>query len=96
MSDNNALDQSSELPNQPSKHQDNFFSGPNTVPIYTVLSILVKMKNSLGLEAMLEYIDKYLCTIEKHNPQIKYAASLAINLISVEKIYKEAMSCEKK
>ena len=67
----------------------------NTIAIYTVLSILVKMKNSLGLEAALEYIDKYLTTIEKHNPKIKHATSLAIRFISVEKIYKEAMRCEK-
>ena len=67
----------------------------NTIAIYTVLSILVKMKNSLGLEAALEYIDKYLTTIEKHNPKIKDATSLAIKFISVEKIYKEAMRCEK-
>ncbi len=67
----------------------------NTIAIYTVLSILVKMKNSLGLEAALEYIDKYLTTIEKYNPQIKDATSLAIKFISVEKIYKEAMRCEK-
>ncbi len=75
---------------------DTFFSGQNMVAIYTVLSILVKMKNSLGLEATLEYIDKYLSTIEKHNPKIKHAASLAIKLISVEKIYNEAVHCEKK
>ena len=68
---------------------------PNNVAIYTVLSILIKMKNSLGLEATLEYIDKYLCTIEKYNPQIKDAVSQAIQLISVERIYKEAMHCEK-
>ena len=67
----------------------------NAIAIYTVLSILVKMKNTLGLEAALEYVDKYLTTIEKYNPQIKNAISLAIRFISVEKIYQEAMSCEK-
>ena len=79
-----------------SKIQEPLFSGQNMVAIYTVLSILVEMKNSLGLEATLEYIDKYLSTVEKHNPQIKHAASLAIKLISVEKIYNEAVHCEKK
>ena len=67
----------------------------NSIAIYTVLSILIKMKNSLGLEATLEYVDKYLGTIEKHNPQVKHAVSQALQLISVEKIYKEAMHCEK-
>ena len=78
------------------KKSDSLFSFNNTIAVYTVLSILIKMQHRLGLEAMLEYMEKYLCTIEKHNPQMKYAASLAINLISVEKIYKEATDCEKK
>ena len=67
----------------------------NSIAIYTVLSILIKMKNTLGLEATLEYVEKYLHTIEKHNPQVKDAVSHAVQLISVEKIYKEAMHCEK-
>ena len=70
-------------------------SSHNTVAIYTVLSILVKMKTSLGLEAMLEYIGKYLEIIEQTHPKIKSAVSQALGLMSINKIYKEAMSNEK-
>ena len=85
----------SSIPFQDFSQKDPCVSS-NTVAIYTVLSILVEMKNVLGLEATLEYIGRFLYTIEKHNPQIKEAASLAIKLISVEKIYKEAVHGEKK
>ena len=65
------------------------------IAIYTVLSILVRMKHQLGLEAMLEYIRKYLETIDKQNPQFKSAVAQAIEMMSIEKIYKEAMHCER-
>ena len=68
-----------------------FISGRDAVAVYTVLSILVKMEHTLGLEAMLEYIETYLCVIEQHNPHLKYAVSRALQMISVEKIYKEAV-----
>ena len=88
--------QTSDQFKKPPLVQNTFFSGQNMVAIYTVLSILIEMKKTLGLEATLEYIDRYLSTIEQHNPQIKHAASLAIKLISVEKIYNEAVHCQKK
>lgn len=69
-------------------------SDHNMVAIYTVLSILLKMKNSLGLEAMLEYIGKYLEVMEVQHPGMKEAVAKALSLISVEKIYKEAGSCK--
>ena len=77
------------------KTENIFLSSDNMIAIYTVLSILIKMKRLLGLEAMLEYIQRYLETIEKRHPPIKQAVSQAIQLISVEKIYKEAVNCEK-
>lgn len=66
--------------------------GHNTVAVYIVLALVMRMKDTLGLEAMLEYIATYLRTIEKHNPLIQQAASLAISHINVENIYKEAIS----
>lgn len=70
---------------------ENFFLSPNNmIAIYTVLSILVKMERQLGLEAMLEYIRKYLETIDRQNPEFKSAVSRAIEMMSIEKIYKEA------
>ena len=81
-------------PNKP--EPINMFTSPiNMVAIYTVLTILVKMQNSLGLEAMIEYIAKYLSTIERHHPEMKKAVAQALTLMSVEKIYRETTSSGK-
>lgn len=68
-----------------------FTSSANSIAIYTVLCILRRMKQEVGLEAMLEYLDKYLGTIEAHNPQVKSAVEKALGMMSVEKMYREAM-----
>ena len=84
------------MPTQ-NERSPNMLKSPNsTVAIYTVLTILVKMKNSLGLEAMLEYIENYLSAIEKTHPDIKLAVAKALTMMSIEKIYREATSDEKK
>ena len=59
-------------------------------------SILLVMKKDLGLEAMLEYMDQYLKTIDKHNPKLKFAVEKALSYMSVEKMYKDAMKREQK
>jgi len=64
-----------------------FLSSDNTIAIFTTLSILLKMKNRLGLEAMMEYMEFYLATIERHNPRFKGAVEQAMALVSVEKMY---------
>ena len=70
-----------------------FMKPTQSVPVYTVLKILVKMKKQLGLEVMLDYMDYYLKIIETHNPDVKEAVEKALTMISVEKIYKEAKEC---
>ena len=65
-----------------------------SIPVYTVLKILIKMKQQLGLEVMLDYMDYYLKIIETHNPDIKEAVEKALMMINVEKIYKEAKECK--
>ena len=67
-----------------------FETKDNLIAIYSVLSILVKMKSELGLEAMLEYVHNYLFEIERHNPKLKFAVAKALSLMSIEKIYREA------
>ena len=67
------------------------FSPATTVGIYTVLTILGVMKQQLGLEAMLDYINKYIYLIEQTNPETKHAVQRALTLISVEGIYNDAM-----
>ena len=62
----------------------------HSVATYTMLCVLKKMRDQMGLEAMIEYLEKYLCIIEEHNPQLKMAVKHALTLLNVEKIYKEA------
>lgn len=72
-----------------------FLSVENIVAIYTILQILWVMKQRLGLEAMLEYINTYLNEIENNNPFLKKAVNEAMQLISVEKLYKDMTNDEK-
>ena len=68
------------------------FSGPtNSIIVYTVFSILRQMRRQLCLEAMLEYMEEYLETVEQNNPRLKTAVSKALSMISVKKMYKDAM-----
>ena len=67
------------------------FLPQNSIPTYTVLCVLGKMKHELGLEAMLEYTEKYLEIIDNHNPRLKAAVAKALSMMSVEKIYADAM-----
>ena len=65
------------------------FLKDNTVAIYTILTVLLKMKSTLGMEAMLEYIVHYSAMIERHNPVFKDAVQHALSLMSVEKMYRD-------
>lgn len=79
-----------------SKASENFLSNSNLVALYTTLMVLNRIKAEIGLEAMLEYLDKYLLTIETHNPRFKSAVLKALSLINIEKIYKDMMLNESK
>ncbi len=92
MSDHTPLENQNETKKGQNPAQN--LSNHDAIAIYTVLKILLKMQKTLGLEAMLEYIAKYLEAIDKNNPQIKYAVSQATSLINIEKIYKEAVCNE--
>ena len=70
------------------------FAPKNAVTIYTMLSILLTMKRTLGMEAMLEYMEQYITIIDKHNPEFKFAVIRALSCISMEKLYKDAMTCD--
>ena len=60
-----------------------------TVTIYTILTILMRMKSDFGFEAMLEYVDKYLKAIETHTPEIKSAVDQAIQVVNLHRLYRE-------
>ena len=89
MDTNERSESNAKIPRQP--FQNIFTTSVNSIAIYTVLCILRRMKREVGLEAMLEYLDKYLGTIEAHNPQLKSAVEKALGMMSVEKMYREAM-----
>jgi hypothetical protein len=71
------------------------FPPEHAVAFYTFLAILLKMKHELGLEAMLEYMAKYLRTIDSHNPKIALAVGKALNVIPVDIIFNELTKYDK-
>lgn len=74
----------------PSANSSNIFTQPhNIIAIYTVLSILLKMRRLMGLEAMLEYIQLYLKKVEDQDHQLKPAVTRALEMMSLEKIVAE-------
>lgn len=89
MDTNERSESNAKIPRQP--FPNIFTNSANSIAIYTVLCILRRMKREVGLEAMLEYLDKYLGIIETHNPQLKQAVAKALGMMSVEKMYREAM-----
>ena len=70
-----------------SKSPDAFNS--QAVTVYTVLTVLMRMKSDFGFEAMLEYMEKYLRSLEAQNPEIRTALRKALDVISLHRIYKE-------
>jgi len=92
MNPNEPIKKSSESqPHTPSL----LFPPEHSTAFYTFLSILLKMKQELGLEAMLEYMEKYLRTIDSHNPNIANVVGKALNSIPVEVIFNELSKHEK-
>ena len=71
-------------------------STDNIISVYTATAILLEIKKSLGLEAMIEYMEKYLLLIESKNPRLKFAVGQAIRLINVDKFYRDLMIHETK
>ena len=78
------------------KNQDGIFSGRNVVVIFTLLSILIKMKKQCGLEAMLEYMEEYLRVMGEGNPKVRFAVRRVLTMMSVEKMYHDAIQTKKK
>ncbi|MBP9854366.1 MAG: hypothetical protein KBD53_05825 [Candidatus Omnitrophica bacterium] len=77
-------EQSERFPNQTRNVQE-------SIAVYTVLTILIKMREQLGLEAMLEYLQEYANVIERNNPKLKDAVLRALKIINVKKMYGDAL-----
>jgi hypothetical protein len=81
-------------PDFPHAKDPSLFTPGNILTIYTTLCILSEMKKRLGLEAMLEYIEKYCRIVEGNNPELKSAVEKALMHVDAEKIYKDTMKCK--
>lgn len=67
----------------------------NNFPVFMAIMTLVKIKQELGLEAMVEYVDHYVEVINENNPKLGDAYQQAMKFINVEKIYQEMISKHK-
>ena len=51
----------------------------NLIPLYSGITILFEIRKNFGLEAMLEYMEKFLKLIDRHNPQLRSAVLKAMD-----------------
>ena len=70
-------------------------SGSNTIAVYTALRILMEMRRQLGFEAMVEYIERYLGTVETFTPEMKSAVTKALLVINIKTLYADFRPYEK-
>jgi len=63
----------------------------NEITIYTVMKVMARMKETMGLEAMLQYMERYSIFIEKQNPELKKTVRKAIVNLDVVNMYIEGM-----
>ncbi|MBN1869072.1 MAG: hypothetical protein JW847_00630 [Candidatus Omnitrophica bacterium] len=68
-----------------------FNNASNFIAVYTVFCILRIMREQLCLEAMLDYMGTYLKIVESNNPLLKESVFKALSMISIKKIYEDAM-----
>lgn len=65
------------------------------VAVYTVLTILLKMRKNLGLEAMSDFLDSYTAAVEKINPDLKNSVIEALSERAIYNLYEAVSSYEK-
>lgn len=65
------------------------------IAVYTVLLILRNMRDRLGIEAMLSFLESYTRTIERVNPDIKDAVNEELLERALKGLY-EVVCNEKK
>ena len=82
-------DKEQNLDSQTSPLKRLFFPPQHIVAFYTLLTVLIKMKKELGLEAMLEYMAMYLNEIDSHNPKLSIAVAKTLETIPIEVFYHE-------
>jgi hypothetical protein len=68
--------------------------GSRTIAVYTVLLVLSRMRERLGVEAMVEFIDRYTATIERLDPEIKDAVNHELLERALHGLYQSGCSYE--
>jgi hypothetical protein len=89
-------DSKNQTKSPPGKLPLPFLTQENLIIIYTMMAVIQKMRARLGLEAMLQYIDCYMAQIGQHNPCLKDAVEQVLQLIEVEKLYRDMCVDEKR
>jgi hypothetical protein len=57
------------------------------IQTYTVMRILLALRNQCGIEGMLEYIEKYCSHVAQDNPKFVMAVDSALKLTDLDKLY---------
>lgn len=70
-------------------------TGHYTLSVYIVMRMLKLIRHQMGLEAMLEYIDKYIEKNENRHPQFPPAFSLAMSKQKLDTIYENTVKYQK-
>ncbi len=86
MKDNDSV-QKKDLP----RKEASLETGQYTLTVYIVMRMLRLIRHQMGLEAMLEYIDKYIEKNENRHPQFPQAFSLAMSKQKLETIYENTV-----
>ena len=67
----------------------NLFTKTELIAVYTMMRVLKKMRKELGLEACIEYIDKFIAIIGKDSSNLNKAVEYILRNIDIKNIYQE-------
>lgn len=65
------------------------FPPDHMMAFYTLIAILLKMRNEQGLEAMLDYMTAFKAAIDSHNPQLSQAVTQSLTRNLTGEIYEQ-------
>jgi hypothetical protein len=63
--------------------------------IYIIMRVLNQLRTQMGLEAMLEYLSKYIAKSDIRHKDFKAAFSIAMKTKNLQKIYEATVQYEK-
>jgi len=65
------------------------FNKTELIAVYTMMKVLSRMRAELGLEACLEYMDKFITKIGGNSSNLNKAVEYILRNIDIENIYQE-------